>query len=79
MTKAHNFIREFVRDYGWIHLGIGVFGQVCFFIGSVFFLWEMTKRAGIWLFIVGSGGMLIGKIGSAIVERENHRLHAKQD
>lgn len=56
-------IRTLVKDYGWIHLGIGMLGNLCFFIGSVFFLWEGLKPAGVWLFIIGSGGMLIGSAG----------------
>lgn len=56
-----------VRDYQWVHLTLGLIGNVCFVVGSVFFLYETLKTAGVWLFIVGSGGMLIGAIGSALV------------
>ncbi|HEX5678265.1 MAG TPA: YrhK family protein [Alcanivorax sp.] len=39
-------------------------------VGSVFFLWESLKPAGVWLFIIGSAGMLLGSIGAAIVSYE---------
>lgn len=65
-------IRQLVSDYHWIHLGLGIVGNICFFVGSVFFLWEATKAAGVWLFIAGSFGMLIGSVGSAIVDAVRH-------
>lgn len=33
-------------------------------------LWESLKTAGVWLFIIGATGMLIGSIGSGIVKYE---------
>ncbi len=39
----------------------------------MFFLWESWQRAGTWLFIIGSVGMLIGSIGSAIVTYERSK------
>ncbi len=56
------------KEYTWVHLMIGIVGNVCFFLGSVFFLYKSLKTAGVWLFILGAGGMLIGKLGSAMVE-----------
>jgi hypothetical protein len=66
-------VRVFVRDFPWIHLGLGLVGNVAFFVGSIFFLWESTKLAGIWLFIVGAGGMMIGSLGQLFVWIEEHR------
>jgi len=63
-------VREFIRNFQWIHIGLGLLGNFAFFIGSICFLWETLKIVGIWLFIVGSLGMLIGSIGSAIVKLE---------
>lgn len=60
-------MKAFLREYEWIHRGIGVVGHTCFFAGSVFFLWEALKLAGIWLFIVGAGGMLVDRLRSLIV------------
>jgi len=60
-------VKIFVSKYKWIHTIIGIIGNVCFFVGSIFFLFETLQTAGTWLFIFGSLGMLIGSIGSAIV------------
>jgi hypothetical protein len=76
-TTAANFLKnrlkplqEFVRHFEWIHISLGIFGNLAFLVGSIFFLWETMKTAGVWLFIVGSLGMLISSIGSAIVQAE---------
>lgn len=63
-------LRALVHRFQWVHLGVGMTGNLCFFIGSVFFLYESLKTAGIWLFIIGAFGMLIGSVGSAIVKYE---------
>jgi hypothetical protein len=67
-------IQRFVRDYEWIHTGIGLVGNLLFLIGSVFFLWETTKAVGVWLFIFGAGFMLLGSIGRAVVDWERHAM-----
>lgn len=54
----------------WLHSSLGLLGNVCFFVGSVFFLFEPLKTAGIWLFIVGSLGMLLGSIGQKVTQLE---------
>ncbi len=65
--------RKLVTAFQWLHQGIGVLGGVTFFVGSIFFLYDGTvQRAGVWLFIIGSAGMLIGNVGSAIVSYERH-------
>ena len=65
-----NALRLIVRDYGWIHLSLGLFGNIAFFVGSVMFLpslepWRVTA---VWLFIIGSFFMLIGSIGQLLVD-----------
>lgn len=35
----------------------------------------LIKEFGVWLFIVGSFGMLIGSLGEAVVRYERHRLN----
>jgi hypothetical protein len=67
-------LQEIVNKYKWVHTSIGILGNTCFFIGSIFFLFESLKNAGVWLFIFGSAGMLIGSVGSAFVmeARNNH-------
>jgi hypothetical protein len=64
MKELHRLLKE----YEWVHTGIGIFGNTAFVVGSVFFLYKHLQTAGTWLFIVGSAGMLIGSLGSAIVK-----------
>jgi hypothetical protein len=68
-------IRGFITEYKWIYTILGIIGNVCFFVGSIFFLFETLQTAGTWLFIFGSLGMLIGSLGSAIVmaQRDSER------
>lgn len=69
-------LREFVHRYPAVHLGVGIFGNVAFFVGSILFLSEATKRIGVYCFIFGSLGMLLGSVGQALVrhERDTHHL-----
>ncbi len=66
-------IQEFVTTYQWIHTSLGILGNLTFFIGSIFFLWESTRTMGTWLFIVGSAGMLIGSLGHLLVMIEEKK------
>lgn len=61
---------RFAEEFHWFHTTLGLIGNVSFFVGSVFFLWETTKLAGTWLFIVGALGMLLGSIGDAVAQME---------
>lgn len=65
-----NIVKTLVHDFGWIHLGIGLFGNFTFFAGSILFLpaFEPWKTIGVWLFIIGSGFMLIGSLGRLLVD-----------
>lgn len=73
-------LREAVRDYEDVHTGLGILGNVSFFVGSILFLFEGAwQRAGVWLFIIGSFGMMIGSIGSAIVKAERRRRDEQRD
>lgn len=58
-------IQTLVRDFEWIHLGIGLFGNFCFVVGSVLFFksFEAWYTLAVWLFVVGSTGMFVGSLG----------------
>lgn len=62
-----------LHEFPWIHLGIGLFGNLLFFVGSVLFFWPAAKDVGIWMFVVGSLGMLLGSVGEIVVRIEKHR------
>ena len=60
-------LRTLVHDYPYIHLGLGLIGNVCFLIGSVLFFQQFSAwyDTAVWLFVIGSAGMLIGAVGKA--------------
>jgi len=62
-------LKTLVKDYGWVHLSLGLFGNVAFFIGSILFLpaLEPYKVIGVWLFIGGSFLMMVGSLGQFLV------------
>lgn len=67
--------RAFISAFPTVHLAIGVSGNVVFFAGSVLFLWDWGEEPAIWLFILGSFGMMLGAIGQAVYVHERHRLN----
>ena len=66
-------VEELVQDYEWFHTLFGIIGNVAFVVGSIFFLFESLKTAGVWLFIIGSSGMLVGSLGQIVVRRTRRR------
>ncbi len=74
-----NPIKVLVQDYEWIHLSLGLTGNVLFFSGSVLFLPRLTgvqrpdwlamewQTLGVWFFVVGSFLMLVGALGRLLV------------
>lgn len=70
---GHHGLGRALREFPWIHLGLGLLGNLLFFVGSVLFFWEGTKTAGVWLFVLGSLGMLVGSIGQLLVKIEERR------
>ncbi|MCQ0989840.1 YrhK family protein [Jiella marina] len=71
-------IQTLVRDYSWIHLGIGLFGNFCFVVGSVLFFktFESLYTLAVWLFVAGSTGMFLGSLGElakSLYERHEKR------
>lgn len=70
-----------LSDFPWVHLGLGLFGNTLFVVGSVLFFWESTKTLGVWLFVFGSSGMLLGSVGELLVriEKKRRRHGGEQD
>lgn len=65
-------LKRLAQDYSYVHTTLGLVGNTMFFVGSVFFLVESLKRVAIWLFILGSLGMLIDTVGSALLKAEGY-------
>lgn len=62
-----------LRDFPWVHLGLGLMGNTFFLVGSVLFFWESVKTLAIWFFVLGSLGMLLGSVGELLVRVEKRR------
>jgi drug/metabolite transporter (DMT)-like permease len=63
-----SLLRRFFDRYRWFFVAEGVFGNFLFFTGSVLFLWPGTQQFGVWLFIAGSGLMLVSSSAAALAE-----------
>lgn len=70
---ARRFVREFVYQFPLIHPTVGMLGNTTFALGSVLFFFPSLQRPALWLFIVGSFGMLLGSLGEAFVRYERHK------
>lgn len=70
-------VRKTVHDFEWVHTLIGVFGNMTFFVGSIFFFWPTWQTAGVWLFVIGSLAMLVGAIGAAISRWERRLIRRR--
>lgn len=77
-NAAYRAVSGLVRDFEWVHTLIGIFGNATFFVGSILFFWQSLQTAGVWLFVIGSAGMLVGSIGSAIVRIERSRMRGER-
>ncbi|HPF78910.1 MAG TPA: YrhK family protein [Alphaproteobacteria bacterium] len=75
--KFHQILRKFFDDFEWIHITLGLIGNLTFFIGSILFFYQDLQNAGIWLFVIGSFLMLIGSVGSGLVRYAERKK--KQD
>lgn len=67
------WVGSFLRDFPWIHLLIGLTGNLLFFVGSIMFFSDRLETGAIWLFVLGSLGMLIGSLGEILVRIEKRR------
>lgn len=73
MHMSTERFRRWGNDFGWIHQGLGVAGALSFFVGSILFLWkDPLQLIGVWLFIIGSFGMLIGNVGTFFFQLEKN-------
>lgn len=70
---GHRWIGATLRTFPWVHLGLGLTGNTLFVIGSVLFFWEGSKTLAIWMFVLGSLGMLLGSLGELFVRVEKRR------
>jgi len=61
-------LKTLALDYRRLHLGIGIFGNLCFVVGSVLFFKRFAawETFAVWLFVIGSAGMLVSSVGEAI-------------
>ncbi len=68
-------IRALVRDYEYIHIVIGIVGNLLFVFGSVLFFkaFERYYTLAVTLFVVGSTFMFIGSLGSGLRKLWQHR------
>ncbi|MBR0553382.1 YrhK family protein [Stakelama marina] len=68
-------MKTLIRDYPYIHLAIGLLGNLCFLVGSVLFFkqFEAWHTTAVWLFVAGSAGMLLGALGKAATDIINAR------
>lgn len=62
--------RSTLDRYRWFFVAEGVVGNLLFFVGSILFLRESTQQMGVWLFIAGSGLMLVSSAAAAAAGRE---------
>ena len=72
LIDRYHFVLVMFREFRWIHISLGFIGNLSFFVGSIFFLWEHTQWLGTWLFIIGAFGMLIGSFGRLMVTWEEY-------
>jgi hypothetical protein len=66
-------VGRYAHDVPWVHLGVAVFGNLSFVVGSLFFLSPELTRAGTWLFVVASWGLLVGVCGEILARYEGRR------
>lgn len=66
MKLFDGILQRFVREYSWIHLGLGLLGNLLFVIGSFLMFSPQTRQLSTWFFLAGSIGMLVGRLGEGI-------------
>ncbi|QDU87997.1 hypothetical protein Pla175_13660 [Pirellulimonas nuda] len=61
--------RRAIDRYRWFFVAEGVLGNLLFFVGSLLFLRPATQQVGVWMFIAGSGLMLVSSAAAALAQR----------
>ena len=61
-SEAHSREHRINEIYEWLHILNDLLIGIYFLVGSIFFLYPDLENAGIWLFIIGSGQMLLGPV-----------------
>lgn len=74
IQSCWKLVHALIKQYEWVHLIIGILGNIAFLGGSIMMLQE-EKTTAIYLFIAGSSGMLIGNLGRFLISlgRDKHR------
>lgn len=68
VPKLRSRLIAFARNHPRVRTIVGLVGNASFVVGSVFFLFDDLQRAGVWLFVFGSSGMLLESLGKALAE-----------
>lgn len=71
-SRSRADARRINEIYEWLHILNDLLIGFYFLIGSICFFYPAWEHAGIWLFILGSGQMLIGPL-----IRTMNKLHVR--
>ncbi len=68
-------IRTLIQDYEYIHIVVGIIGNLLFVVGSVLFfhVFEEYYTLAVAMFVAGSLFMFIGALGSGLHRLWQHR------
>jgi hypothetical protein len=72
-TDIRRHERKLLEIYEWLHILNDGLIALEFLIGSLMFLSHETQHVGVWLFVLGSGQMLVGP-----VIRAANKLHVRR-
>jgi hypothetical protein len=72
------YISRHAHDLPWVHLVIGLIGNLFFVVGSIMFLYPASTHLGTWFFIIASWGLLIGVLGEIAARYEMRRRAAAE-
>ena len=79
LRPCRKILKAFFDDYAWVHITLGIIGNLIFFSGSLLLLLrEELRHISIGLFVIGSFLMLIGTIGDALVHYAYQRRNKEK-